>query len=345
MSQSPTFNRLSRRAPSFRLKRMIAVEGVTKHFGAFTAISDVSFTVESGEIVGLLGPNGAGKSTTMRILAGVFPPSSGRASIGGHDVVNAPLKARANVGYFPERVSAYLDMTVGSYLRYVARMKGATRAAASSQAKDAVAACGLEPVRRRIIGSLSKGFRQRVGIAQALTGEPQVLILDEPTSGLDPEQVAEMRELIRGLGRDRTVVLSTHILPEVEATCDRVIILHRGRVVAVDTPLNLNHRIQRAGRIFLEVNAPLQAATALLNRIPGVLSVETRTQATDGNAALTLLTDRERDLREKIARAVADQGWGLRELRSVAYSLEEIFLTLVNEVTTTPSTNREEHDQ
>ncbi len=310
---------------------MIAVNEVTKRFGSFTAIENVTFTVDKGEIVGLLGPNGAGKSTTMRILAGVFPPSSGSVAIGGHDVVSAPLRARAEVGYFPERVSAYHEMTVDSYLRYVGRMKGLGRAAAASQAAAAMSSCGIEVVARRLIGSLSKGFRQRVGIAQALTGEPEVLILDEPTAGLDPEQVAEMRELIRNLRQRSTVVLSTHILPEVEATCDRVIILHRGRIAAVDTPVNLSHRIQRAGRIFIEINAPLEGARQSLAAIAGVLSVEPQARASDGAAAFTLSTERGRDLREEIARAVAAQGWGLRELRSVAYTLEEVFLSLVHD--------------
>src|SRR5262249_37201261 len=222
---------------------MIVAEHLTKRFGSFTAIEDVTFTVAAGEIVGFLGPNGAGKTTTMRILAGVFPPSHGRVSIAGHDVVPDSLRARSVVGYFPERVSVYLDMTVAHYLTYVGEMKGLARAAARRQAVEALASCSLEPVANRLIGTLSKGFRQRVCIAQALTGMPRVLILDEPTAGLDPEQVADMRALIRSLQHQRTVILSTHILPEVEATCDRVIIIHRGRVLALDTPANLNRRL------------------------------------------------------------------------------------------------------
>lgn len=310
---------------------MISVAGVSKRFGSFTAVSDLSFEVGSGEIVGLLGPNGAGKSTTMRILAGVFPPSCGRVRVAGYDVVEEPLRARAAVGYFPERVAAYGDMSVRSYLNYVGRMKGVKRADLTAQTDRALAACGLESVADRIIASLSKGFRQRVGIAQALTGDPAVLILDEPTAGLDPEQVAEMRELIRGLGRRRTVILSTHILTEVEQTCDRVIILHRGRIVAVDTPAALNRRVQSAGRIVVEINAPLAAAQARLAAEPGVVAVTTQAQSTDGAAVFTVLTQRDHDLREQIARTVAASGWGLRELRSVAFSLEEIFLALVQD--------------
>jgi ABC-2 type transport system ATP-binding protein len=310
---------------------MISVDGVSKRFGSFTAISDISFEVAAGEIVGLLGPNGAGKSTTMRILAGVFPPSSGSAKVAGHDVVSESLLSRAAVGYFPERVSAYAEMTVESYLQYVGRMKGVRRSALAAQSRAAMEATGVEPVARRIIGSLSKGFRQRVGIAQALIGSPAVLILDEPTAGLDPEQVADMRDLIRGLKEDRTVVISTHILTEVEHTCDRVIILHRGRMVAVDTPANLNRRLQRAGRIHVEIAAPVGDAVTLLERLAGVVSVTAQPGAVDGRALLTVLTERDRDVREALARAVADADWGLRELRSVAYSLEEIFLALVHD--------------
>ncbi len=312
---------------------MISLSNVSKRFGRFTAIEDISFEVSAGEIVGLLGPNGAGKSTTMRIIAGVFPPTTGRALVAGHDIVAEPLAARAAVGYFPERVSAYQEMTVRSYLRYVGRMKGLGRAAASAQADEAMDACALAPVATRLIGSLSKGFRQRVGIAQALTAEPRVLILDEPTAGLDPEQVAEMRDLIRDLRHNRTVVLSTHILPEVEATCDRVIILHRGRIRAVDTPTQLSRRVQRSGRILVELNAPVEAAAQGLAAVPGVIGVEVQARSVDGAASLTVLTESERDLREALAAAVADRGWGLRELRSVAVSLEEVFLALVHDDT------------
>src|SRR5262250_100627 len=307
---------------------MIAAEQLTKRFGSFTAIEDVSFDVEDGEIVGFLGPNGAGKSTTMRILAGVFPPSHGHVRIAGHDVVTDSLRARALVGYFPERVSVYLDMTVEAYLTYVGQMKGLARRAARQQANEAMASCSLEPVAARLIGTLSKGFRQRVGIAQALTGSPRVLILDEPTAGLDPEQVADMRALIRGLQHHRTVILSTHILPEVEATCDRVIIIHRGRVLALDTPANLNRRLRPTSQVHLEARGPADEALRALRAVPGVLAVE-KTAAADGTVVLTVSTERDRDLRERLADAVLAHGWGLRELRPQTLTLEEIFLSLV----------------
>jgi ABC-2 type transport system ATP-binding protein len=308
---------------------MIKAEGLSKSFGAFSAIEDVSFCVERGEIIGFLGPNGAGKSTTMRILAGVFPPSSGSASIAGFDIVRQSLQARALVGYFPERVSLYLDMTVDHYLRYVARMKGRTSTAARRDAAEAASSCGLDPVSQQVIGSLSKGFRQRVGIAQALVGSPAVLILDEPTSGLDPEQVADVRSLIRSLRGDRTVILSTHILPEIEATCDRVLIINRGRLLAVDTPANLNRQLRRTSQVHVEIAGDWATVAPALQAIPGVSRVD-RSLATAGETVTcTVSTEVDRDLREAIAATVATHGWGLRELRPVILSLEDIFLSLV----------------
>ncbi len=307
---------------------MITAEQLTKRFGSFTAIEDVSFEVGRGEIVGFLGPNGAGKSTTMRILAGVFPPTRGHATIAGYDVVRESLRARAAVGYFPERVSLYLDMTVLHYLTYVGELKGLRKAAAAKAAVEAMESCALRPVARRLIGTLSKGFRQRVGIAQSLVGSPPILILDEPTAGLDPEQVADMRALIRDLKSDRTVILSTHVLSEVEVTCDRVIIIHRGRILAVDTPSNLNQRLRQNAQVYLEVAGPAEDVLPLLRSVPGVLGVETD-GCGSGALALTLTAAKDRDVREAVAAAVACHGWGLRELRPVTLTLEEIFLTLV----------------
>jgi ABC-2 type transport system ATP-binding protein len=306
----------------------VRASGITKRFGAFTAIEDVTFEVAAGEIVGFLGPNGAGKSTTMRILAGVFPPSHGRVRIAGYDVVADSLRARALVGYFPERVSMYLEMTVAHYLTYVGEMKGLIRREARRQAAAAMASCSLEAVAGRFIGTLSKGFRQRVGIAQALTGAPRVLLLDEPTAGLDPEQVADMRALIGSLRHQRTVILSTHILPEVEATCDRVIIIHRGRVLALDTPANLNRRLRPRSQVHVEVRGPAAEVVQALRGVPGVLGIEECGNA-DGVVALTISTARDRDVRETLAGTVTGRGWGLRELRPQTLTLEEIFLSLV----------------
>ena len=308
---------------------MISAAHLTKTFGSLTAISNVSFEVERGEIVGFLGPNGAGKSTTMRILAGVFPPSSGRAVVAGYDVVAESLRARGVVGYFPERVALYLDMTVRSYLRYVAEMKGIDGRGRGAAIERALSSCGVSHVAHRSIGTLSKGYRQRVGIAQALVGQPRVLILDEPTSGLDPEQVVEVRQLIRNLRGESTVILSTHILSEVEATCDRVIIIDRGRVLAVDTPRNLNQRLRRTSQIHLEVVGPAHAVAERLRRISGVLDIDIHAPAADGSAMMIITTEKHRDLRAEVAAAVTAADWKLLELRPVALSLEDIFLSLV----------------
>jgi gliding motility-associated transport system ATP-binding protein len=308
---------------------MIRAHNLTKRFGSFTAIEDVSFEVKRGEVVGFLGPNGAGKSTTMRILAGVFPPSRGQATIAGYDVVREPLRARSVVGYFPERISLYVDMVVERYLRYVGEMKGLDRSNARREAAQAMKSCGLDAVASRLIGSLSKGFRQRIGIAQALVGTPRVLILDEPTSGLDPEQVAEVRDLIRSLRGERTVILSTHILSEVEATCDRVIIIHRGRVLAVDTPANLNQHLRVTSQIYIEAVGPEPEILATLENVPGVLQVARSGDGAGSILPLTITTRKDQDLRQILADEIIRHGWGLRELRPVSLSLEEIFLSLV----------------
>ena len=323
---------------------MISAEHLTKRFGAFTAIEDVTFSVGRGEIIGFLGPNGAGKTTTMRILAGVFPPTHGTAIVAGYDVVRDSLRARSVVGYFPERISLYLDMTVARYLAYVAEMKGLSGRSASRDIEQAIASCGLAPVARRIIGTLSKGYRQRVGIAQGLVGSPLVLILDEPTSGLDPEQVAEVRTLIHGLRGERTVILSTHILPEVEATCDRVIIINQGRILAVDTPENLNSRLRRTSEVYLEVLGPATEVVRGLREVPGVVAVEQRAAA-DGAVALVIRIEKDRDARAALAERVTRGGWGLRELRPVLLFLEEIFLSLIAERTaTTPDSEARDED-
>jgi ABC-2 type transport system ATP-binding protein len=309
---------------------MIRAQRLTKCFGSFTAISDVSFEVARGEIVGFLGPNGAGKTTTMRILGGVFPPTSGRAVVAGYDVVAEPLRARSVVGYFPERVSLYLDMTAREYLEYVATMKDVARQRRRGEIDRVLDGCGVAHVAHRLIGTLSKGYRQRVGIAQALIGQPRVLILDEPTAGLDPEQVAEVRRLIRDLRGESTIILSTHILSEVEATCDRVMIINRGRILAVDTPHNLNQRLCQTSQIYLEALGPAHAVAERLRAIAGVLHVEISPSAPDGIAAVTVTTEKERDLRAELAACIAAAHWGLRELRPVALSLETIFLSLLN---------------
>jgi len=310
---------------------MIRAEHLTKQFANLTAISDVSFEVVPGEIVGFLGPNGAGKSTTMRILGGIFPPTSGRAVVAGHDVVADSLNARRAVGYLTERVSIYLDMTVREYLRYVAELKDLGRRLQLEEVERALRACSITHVAHRLVGTLSKGYRQRVGIAQAIVGRPRVLILDEPTAGLDPEQVAEMRHLIRTLHGESTVILSTHILSEVEAVCDRVIIINRGRILAVDTAANLNQRLRRTSQIHLEVGAPETTVAERLGRLAGVVSISPEARVADGGTRVVIATEKDRDLRAAVAAEVAAAGWPLFELRPVTLTLEEIFLSLVAE--------------
>ncbi len=310
---------------------MIRANSLTKRFGSLTAISEVSFDVERGAVVGFLGPNGAGKSTTMRILAGVFPPTSGQAVVAGYDVVTDSLRARRVVGYFPERVAMYLDMTVREYLRYVAEMKDVDARRRHADIDRVLGACGISDVAPRLIGTLSKGYRQRVGIAQALVGQPRVLILDEPTAGLDPEQVVEVRHLIRTLRGESTVILSTHILSEVEATCDRVIIINRGRILAVDTPRNLNRRVRPTSQIHVDVLGPSEAVVARLQAIAGVLSVEPCQPASGATTALVVTTETDRDLRADIAATITSAHWKLLELRPVTLSLEAIFLSLVTD--------------
>ncbi len=308
---------------------MIQAHRLTKRFGSFTAIAEVSFRVEEGEIVGFLGPNGAGKSTTMRILGGVFPPTAGYARVAGYDVVDDSLRARQAIGYFPERVALYTDMTVREYLGYVADMKHVPAKEQAREIARVMDRCGVTHMGHRLIGTLSKGYRQRVGIAQALLGQPKVLILDEPTAGLDPEQVTEVRKLIRELRGHSTVILSTHILPEVEATCDRVLIINQGRLLAVDTPRNLNRRLRQLSQIHVEAQAPLVSLLETLRQIDGVVRVEAT--HTDHNVvAVTVLTDPTKDLRGVIAERVVRQGWPLLEIRPVQLSLEDIFLELVH---------------
>ncbi|MFH1140707.1 MAG: ATP-binding cassette domain-containing protein, partial [Chloroflexota bacterium] len=290
------------------------------------AISNVSFTAAKGEVLGFLGPNAAGKTTTMRILTGFMPPTSGTARIAGHDVVTESLEARKRIGYLPETVPLYTDMTVKSYLAFMGTIRGMDSKAIRRRTGDVVQICHLEDYYNSIIGKLSKGFRQRLGIAQAILHEPDVLVLDEPTIGIDPIQVVETRQLIRGLGGEHTVILSTHILPEVSMICQRVIIIHEGEVIAVDTPEHLAERLEATERILLEVRGPTNQVTRALRNIPGVQDVTYGEEG--GKAAFTIISRRSEDMRAEIARTVVEHGWQLMRLESVTMSLEEIFLRL-----------------
>lgn len=305
---------------------MIQVSSLSKTYGPKVAISDVTFDVKPGEILGFLGPNGAGKTTTMRILTGYLPATSGTATIAGHDIFNDSLNARRQIGYLPENVPLYPEMTVEEYLLFMAHIRGVPRKDRGYRVSKVMALCHVDNVKKVQIGRISKGYRQRVGIAQALVHDPPVLILDEPTVGLDPKQITEARQLIKSLGGSHTVLLSTHILPEVSMTCNRVVIINGGRVVAEDTPDNLTRRLRGAERIDLEVRGPADAVKAAVSRIPNVLSVAV--VGTDGATRLMVDCAVGLDVREDLASTVVGNGWGLLELHSVGMSLEEVFLKL-----------------
>jgi ABC-2 type transport system ATP-binding protein len=310
---------------------MIEVQHLTKRYGPLTAVDDVSFRVEKGEILGFLGPNGAGKTTTMRVLTGYMPATDGRAVVAGFDLFTHPIEAKRRIGYLPETPPLYPDMTVREYLAFVARIKspGLTAADRAMRVDHVMKRTRTDDVADRHCGKLSKGYRQRVGLAQALIHDPEVLILDEPTAGLDPKQIMETRDLIRGLAGDHTIVLSTHILPEVAQTCQRVVIINKGRVVAVDTPENLTHQLKGAASIYLQVDGDGDAA-AVLQGVPGVRAV-TVADEHGTRTGYEVESEANSDVRREVAQAIVGRGWGLLELRPMRMSLEDIFLQLTTE--------------
>lgn len=318
---------------------MIEVEGLTKYYGRLPAIHDVNFRVETGQIVGFLGPNGAGKTTTMRILTCFSPASAGDARILGMDVRSHSLKIRQNVGYLPENVPLYSWMRVNSYLAFVARSKAVPRSKRADEIERVSDAVGLNGVRGRIIQGLSKGYRQRVGLAQALIGDPPILILDEPTIGLDPRQIREIRELIKGFARNRTVILSTHILPEVSQVCDRVIIINKGSIVAEDSPGNLARRHGKSSRCRVTVKGPEQEVKALLAGMCEVTAVEVTGSAAEGEVRLLVESEPETNSCPAISRAVVEKGWDLLELAPIQVTLEDVFIDLVTEESTDDRTS------
>ena len=307
---------------------MIKVENLTKRYAGHTAIQDLSFEVGKGEIMGFLGPNGAGKSTTMRILSSFMPATSGRASIAGFDVFDQSLQARAHLGYMPENVPLYNDMRVTEYLNYRAALKSVPHRRIAERVGDVKELCGLKEVEKKIIGALSKGYRQRVGLADALVHEPDLLILDEPTSGLDPNQIRQVRDLIKNLGKQHTILLSTHILPEVEMTCSRVIIINRGRIEACDTPENLLGRIRTAGGVFVEAKVGDDDGAEELKKIPGVRDV---TVTSDGDwQVFALRVEANTDVREEVFRLASDRRWTVRELSQRRATLEDVFVEITH---------------
>ena len=308
---------------------MIEANDLTHYYGPHPAIQDVSFHVDKGEILGFLGPNGAGKTTTMRILTGFMPPTRGQVNLGGYDVVENSLEVRRRIGYMPETVPLYTDMTVSGYLRYMGTLRGMPPRSIKRRIGDVIDVCRLGDYRKTQIGKLSKGFRQRVGIGQAIIHEPEVLILDEPTIGIDPIQVVETRRLIQDLGKEQTVVLSSHILPEVSMICGRVLIINEGRIVAEDTPANLAQRFQGVDRLEVGIGGPVAQVLPALRKVSGVAEVNHRRSR--NQEIYEIQVGRGQDLRDEISRAVISNGWSLLSMQVVGMSLEDIFLKLTTQ--------------
>ena len=308
---------------------MIQVRDLTHHYGPHVAVQDVNFGVKKGEVLGFLGPNGAGKTTTMRIITGFMPPTRGQVTLGGYDVVEQSLEVRRRVGYLPETVPLYTEMPVSSYLRYMGTLRGMKSRQIKNRISDVIEICQLGDYHKTIIGKLSKGYRQRVGIAQAILHEPEVLVLDEPTIGIDPIQVVETRRLIQDLGKQQTVVLSSHILPEVSMICSRVLIIHQGRIVAEDTPQNLARSLEGVEQLQVEVGGPPAEVLPVLRGVPGVNEVTHRPQQ---NRDLYLIqVQRGEDLRDEISRSIVSNGWSLLSMQTIGMSLEDIFLRLTTQ--------------
>ncbi|MAT47831.1 MAG: ABC transporter [Verrucomicrobiaceae bacterium] len=306
---------------------MIKVDNLTKRFGRHPAVTGATFAVEQGEVVGFLGPNGAGKTTTIRMLTGFLPPSSGSASIDGLDVNRHSLEARRRIGYLPESVPLYRDMRVREYLRFRGQLKGLGGNALRTRMDEVLERCGLRDVRRKMIRTLSKGFRQRVGLADALIHDPPLLILDEPTNGLDPNQIRAIRHLIKQLGQSHTILLSTHILSEVEMICDKIVIIDGGKVLASDTPANLISTMRTAGRISLELRADPENARKKIASLDNVKKV-THERTRDDWQEFSVLVESGTDTRERIANLVREEQWSLRSLYRQAETLEDVFVEL-----------------
>ncbi len=311
---------------------MIKVEGLTKRYASTVAVDNISFEVEKGQIVGFLGPNGAGKTTTMRVLTCFLPPTSGTANVAGFDVLENPMEVKKRIGYLPETPPLYPEMEVAEYLNFTGQLKGISSGDIKRRVDDVLQRCAIGDVRAKLIAKLSKGYRQRVGLAQAIIHNPDVLILDEPTSGLDPKQIIEIRELLKSLAGDHTIILSTHILSEVEHSCERVIIISQGRLVAIDSVTNLTNRLRGSEAVALEVDVadgrPAQAEVQQrLEQVSGVSRVMMK-DSKDGRLQFEVESLQGRQIRADLARTVVNSGWNLSELRAVGLSLEDIFLQL-----------------
>ena len=308
---------------------MIQASGLTHYYGPQPAILDVNFNVRKGEVLGFLGPNGAGKTTAMRIITGFMPPTQGQVNLAGFDVVEKSLEVRRRVGYLPETVPLYTEMPVNSYLKYMGTLRGMNPKGIKRRINEVIDLCRLGDYRKTLIGKLSKGFRQRVGIAQSILHEPEVLVMDEPTIGIDPIQVVETRRLIQDLGKEQTVVLSSHILPEVSMICERVLIIHQGKIVAEDTPDNLAQRLQGVDQLQVEVRGPVPEVLSVLRKVKGVTQVTHRTQ--QNRDIYIVQAQHGQDLRDEISRAIFSNEWSLLSMQMMGMSLEEIFLRLTTE--------------
>lgn len=313
---------------------MIEVEHLSKIYGATPAIQDIDFSVEKGEIVGFLGPNGAGKTTTMRILSGYIPATTGTAKIAGYDVHEQSMQVRRSIGYLPENPPLYPQMTVQGFLDFVARIKGVAARDRQNRVNWSIERCQLGEKRNILIHKLSKGYKQRVGIAQAIVHDPPVIILDEPTVGLDPKQIFQVRELIKSLAGEHTIILSTHILPEVSMTCDRVTIINHGKVVATDTPDNLMSQLTGAAGYELEIEGNVNEIQSVLTEIPGVSHLEIKTtvkQAETSRQIIHVTTKPQQEPGREIARTIIEQGLGLYEMKRIRATLEDVFLELLTD--------------
>jgi ABC-2 type transport system ATP-binding protein len=310
---------------------MIEVENLSKTYSGFRAVQGISFHVNKGEIVGFLGPNGAGKSTTMKILTGYLPPTDGKIRIAGYDVVTDSLEVRKRIGYMPENVPLYTDMRVNEFLRFRAELKKVARRKIKERVETVKHLCHLKEVENKIIGTLSKGYRQRVGLADAMVHDPDLLILDEPTIGLDPNQIRSVRDLIKDLGKHHTILLSTHILSEVELTCSRVLVIHRGRIEASDTPANLTKLVRGGGSILLEVRAPGADVISKIEALPNIEDVEIILPSDGEWVQAKVFAKPGLDLREDVYGVVRANNWPLRELARVKATLEEAFIELTQD--------------
>ena len=308
---------------------MIELKNITKYYGDFPAVTDISFKIEKGEIVGLLGPNGAGKSTTMKMITGFMPPTSGELTVGGNDIVSQSIEARRKIGYLPETVPLYTDMTVYSYIEYMGMLRGLSKKNIKSKVDNVIEICKLEDYRNSLISKLSKGFRQRVGISKAIIHEPEVLVLDEPTIGIDPIQVVETRQLIKNLSGEHTLILSSHILPEVSSICERVLIIHEGEIAASDTIENLSSLMSGKNKIEADIIGSPQAIVTELEKINDVKSVQCSINKSSSEfSTFSIESEINSDIRSEIAKIIINNDWGLIRLQSMGMSLEDIFLQI-----------------